>query len=701
MASDSMGSISLSLSLNAAEYQKLAEQVIATNEKLAKSAKYVSDENGKVSEDTTSSTKKTSSNAKSIGVAAGVAASLTNKAMSAIGDHIGSAVKRVDTLRQFPKVMQNLGFSSEDASAAIQDISDRLVGLPTSTDTIADATKRLASQFDSLDEAKDVALALNDAMLAGGSGTQVASAATEQFIQMLSSGKVDMQAWRSVLTAASPQMQQLATDMLGAGASTDDLYEALKNGEVSTNDLAKAMVKLDKEGGENITSFSQQAKDATDGIDSAWANLGNAIDRGLTDVINSIGVENITSVIGGIGTAFEQTFQIIGDVIKPVADLLGAIMQNQTAAGVLQGIATAIGVLAAAIGAYKLVALAVTAVQGALNAVFALNPFTLVALAIAAIIAVILVLIKNFDAVKQAISDFFAPVGEWIQAFKDNWGEAWEKIQGVVQEFVDFWAGFGEFIMNGLAAIRDFFSEKLQAIGQFFNDLGENIHNVWTNVINFIRGIPDKIVNFFVGIKDRVVKFFEDIKTGIKEKFNAVVDWVKGVPDKVVNALGDVKDLLYNAGKNIIEGFFRGLKAIWDKVTGWVSNIAGWIADHKGPLPYDARLLIPAGKAIMQGLNDGLQSGFGAIEDTIADTNSLLGVTGSGSYTTTVTSNGIADTALSDGKIKLDASTLGAVFENALNNKKWVLTTSGRNLAVMMIDDIDKELQLKASRERF
>ena len=57
-------------------------------------------------------------------------------------------------------------------------------------------------------------------------------------------------------------------------------------------------------------------------------------------------------------------------------------------------------------------------------------------------------------------------------------------------------------------------------------------------------------------------------------------------------------------------GFLSGLRSMWGAITSFVGGIASWIAAHKGPLDYDRKLLIPAGKAIMGGLYKGLQSSF-------------------------------------------------------------------------------------------
>jgi hypothetical protein len=52
------------------------------------------------------------------------------------------------------------------------------------------------------------------------------------------------------------------------------------------------------------------------------------------------------------------------------------------------------------------------------------------------------------------------------------------------------------------------------------------------------------------------------------------------------------------------------MKSVWGDLTKWVSGIAKWIKDHKGPISLDRKLLTPAGKALMHGLLKGLKIGF-------------------------------------------------------------------------------------------
>ncbi len=85
----------------------------------------------------------------------------------------------------------------------------------------------------------------------------------------------------------------------------------MQDGKVSTQEFADAFVKLDKDGANGMASFSQQARDATGGIQTGWANMKNAIVKGLADIINSIGASNISGVITAIGTVFKTSLDII------------------------------------------------------------------------------------------------------------------------------------------------------------------------------------------------------------------------------------------------------------------------------------------------------------------------------------------------------------------------------------------------------
>lgn len=257
----------------------------------------------------------------------GAAAAVTTKAMGVISNSIGSAVGRADQMNNFPKVMKNLGYSSQDAAASIKKISNALDGLPTTSSAMTGMVQQLAPLTSNLDEATDIALAFNNAMLAGGASTMEQENALTQYTQMLSAGKVDMQAWRSIQAAMPGQLNQVAEAMLGAGKNSNDLYEAMKNGSISFDDFNKKVMELNQNGFGKYASFAQQAKDATQGIGTAMENVQNRVAKAVQKVIEAVGVENIAGAINGFSSQFGKVGDAAASMVTGVKGWFGKAAQ--------------------------------------------------------------------------------------------------------------------------------------------------------------------------------------------------------------------------------------------------------------------------------------------------------------------------------------------------------------------------------------
>lgn len=325
-----------------------------------------------------------------MGAAMGAFSSIAQRAMDVLQEHIGSAVNRLDTLKNYPRVMQSLGFSSQEASSSITKMSDRLQTLPTRLDDMTNTVKGIAVITKDLDLATDAGLALNDMLLASGSNQMICNAAMEQFRQMLSKGKPDMQDWKSLMQAMPGQIDQLAKSMLGANATANDLYEALggggKKATISMDQLLHAMVKLDKNGGGSLTSFQAQAAEATGGINTSMSNLSNAFTKGLTSIMDAIGQKNIAGFLNSLKAAVDFTFRGIADVVKFVAPVFSTLAQS-IAAG-----AASFGLL---LGAPIIVGAVIDAVKGLKTAIMALSTAHPIILAISLAVAALTPIVTN------------------------------------------------------------------------------------------------------------------------------------------------------------------------------------------------------------------------------------------------------------------------------------------------------------------
>lgn len=330
------------------------------------------------------------SSALSMGAAMGTFSNIAQRAMDVLQEHIGSAVNRLDTLKNYPRVMQSLGFSSQEASNSITKMSDRLQTLPTRLDDMTNTVKGIAVITKDLDLATDAGLALNDMLLASGSNQMICNAAMEQFRQMLSKGKPDMQDWKSLMQAMPGQIDQLAKSMLGANATANDLYEALggggKTATISMDQLLHAMIKLDKDGGGSLTSFQAQAAEATGGINTSMSNLSNAFTKGLTSIMDAIGQKNIANFLNSLKAAVDFAFRGIAEAVKFVAPVFSTLAQS-IAAG-----AASFGLL---VGAPMIVTAVINAVMGLKTAIMALSTAHPILLAISVAVAALTPIVAN------------------------------------------------------------------------------------------------------------------------------------------------------------------------------------------------------------------------------------------------------------------------------------------------------------------
>jgi phage-related protein len=124
-------------------------------------------------------------------------------------------------------------------------------------------------------------------------------------------------------------------------------------------------------------------------------------------------------------------------------------------------------------------------------------------------------------------------------------------------------------------------------------------------------------------------------------------------------------------------------------VTDFVGGIGDWIVQNKGPEQYDKNLLVPAGEWIMGGLQKGLTSAFGDVQDSVSgvsgtivdETNAALMEMGNVEYEKLVTMLKTAlDNMLEDGK----------AFAAAFTEMVMELATKIEQVTTDMVTEIEQ-----------
>ncbi len=532
--------------------------------------------------------------ASKVGAVAGITSNVFSKVASVVTSSLGSAVDRADQMNNFPKVMKNLGYSATDAAASIKKISDALDGLPTTSSAMTGMVQQLAPLTSNLDEATDIALAFNNAMLAGGASTMEQENALTQYTQMLSAGKVDMQAWRSIQAAMPGQLNQVAEAMMGAGHNANDLYEAMKSGKFSFDDFNKAVMDLNQNGFGKYASFAQQAKDATQGIGTAMENVQNRVAKAVQKVIEAVGVENIAGAINGFSSQFGKIGDAAAGMVTGVKGWFGKAAQAaQPLVSIWQSDFGQLGVylkgLASNAQAFGGSLLDVVTNGGGLqNFLTGLNN-------------IISPLVNWWIALTRNVSIFIGTLSDsgGVQAFLASLSELWKGLTQLGQGLADAVTGFLAVGQNGGAAasigqlVGDAFNaaapfvEKLastlQSLGDWASEHGDAIRTV-------IAGIAGGFAAFktasLISAAVTALKSFD-----VAAKIAAAGQWVLNAAMNanpivlVVTAIGALVAALVwfftqtETGRKAWASFTSFLSSAWQSVVSFVTSLGQNIAN--------------------------------------------------------------------------------------------------------------------------
>lgn len=448
------------------------------------------------------------------------AGSLISKAVSKISGIISSnldtAIKRVDIINNFPKMMSNMGISASDSQKSIEKLSNKLMGLPTSLQAGVSAVERFTSKNGDVKKSTDLFLALNNAVLAGGAPMDQQATAMEQLAQAYAKGKPDMMEWRSAMTAMPAQLNQVAEAMGFGKNGADKLGEALRKGEVSMDDFMNTITRMNTEGVNGFKTFEEQARNSTGGIGTALENVKNRVAQAIGKVIEAIGSSKIANAINDISSHF-------GDIADKVVDIVKFLSANKW---ILEFVGAFVGTLVAIGTALKII-----------NAVLAISPLTWIIAGIAAIVAGIVLLIKYGDKISEWIHTNLPWLGSILDGIGAFFGVIGQHISALVGMIANLW---NSVIYPIVQAIVNFLGPVLGALFNVAVSSFNTIISIFTGVFNTIFGVIETAIGVFTG-------FWETIGSGAQDAWNAIT----GIFSNLASFFGSIFSNAWNAVKKV------------------------------------------------------------------------------------------------------------------------------------------------------
>lgn len=452
--------------------------------------------------------------------------------------------------------------------------------------------------------------------------------------------------------------------------SIADAMKMMDGGKISAADFSKAMANFIPQ--DEIEKQSNTFKNRLISLQGSIRSFGLAMIGVKMDPQLGLIVEP-----GGVFDKLSGFLPVLADGLKklkqPATDFVNLLVNN---ADTLKNLvfALAAGFAAMKVAEFSIaigkgvvaVAQLITGLQSgigvvaAFNAVTAMNPFVLIAIAIGLVIAALVFLqlkfnifgkawdfitavwggaVQWFQDVWNGITSGVAAVGKWIgdvfstaaNAIGGFFGGIWNGIVAGFNAFIDFVKQWGPTILAIIfwpfAIALGLIIMNWGAISGFFGTVWNEIVAIWSGVVGFFTGIIDGIVAIFTPIVQWFINLFALAWIGIQYDWNAAVGFFTGVWNAIAAVFGVVGGFFagvfqgaWNAITSIfgaIGGFFRG---VWNTIVGIFTPIGSAIGNAIGGAVKNILNTVIGGAV-------GIINGFiGAINGAIGIINNIPGV---------------------------------------------------------------------------
>lgn len=487
------------------------------------------------------------------------------------------------------KGVQSIGKFAAGIAATAAAAGAALVGIAESTREYRTEQGKLTTAFETAGHSSETARKTYEALngVLGDSGQAVEAA---NHLAKLAKNEQDLNTWTKICTGVYATfgdslpiegLTEAANETAKTGALTGSLADALNWAGVNEDKfqeqldscateqerqalITKTLNGLYTESAEAYRENNAEviaANEAQDKLNNAMAKIGEAVEPAITkgkELIAGV-IEKAAPLLADLAErlipvlvgAFETLIEWISSAVQWFQDAYTWMQENEPIVILL---AIAIGTLTAAIIAWNIaqnaatiattIATAATAAWGAVMA-FVTSPITLVVLAIGALIAIIYLLVTNWDKVSEAASKCW----DWIK-------ETWNKVAtwfdtNVIQPVVKFFTGLGEAIGQAFSKAWQSTVDRWKAAGKFFSGIWEGIKNAFgavgswfkdtfTKAWQGVKNVFSTGGKIFDGIKDGIANVFKTVVNGIIRGINKVIAFPFNTINKI---LGRIRDL--------------------------------------------------------------------------------------------------------------------------------------------------------------
>lgn len=451
--------------------------------------------------------------------------------------HTGTdGTKAVDSIAD---IMHRWGMDMDDVDSLLDDLTTANQSCQMSVDDLSGYLADNSTQFQELGYSSEEALAMLIGLSDGGANVSTVMSGLTKGIANMSAETDDVPgAFRSAIDAieesgsVSEALQQQVGDtgktveeIFGKKAA-QELATNIQNGSFAIGDWTKALQ-------ENDGALESTTENATTMSDS-WQQAVNNVQMALMSTF-APAIQSVVTAVSGVVTQVAQVVQ-----------------RSPLLQAVVVGIATALGILAAALGFSALVTV-VTKAFALLNTTLLANPVFLVVTAIAALVAGLIYAWNNCETFRNIVTAVFETIRTFVvnavTAIHKKIAEIFNKIRTVITtvtnsirtKVTSVWSGIRSVttniwnniksgIQNAITGARNIVTNIINAIKSKMSSVWSGIRSAtssaWnlikTSITNPISAARTTVANIFTAIKDKIKSTMDGAKTAVSNAISAI-----------------------------------------------------------------------------------------------------------------------------------------------------------------------------------
>lgn len=445
-----------------------------------------------------------------------------------------------------------LNGSEKSANNLLNDLKEMANTTPFETTSLVKATQTMLGFGIGVKESQKYLKQLGDISMGD---AQKLESLTLAFSQVSSAGKLSGQDLLQMINAGFNPLNIISQK---TGESMADLKERMGEGKLSAKEIGQALEWATEKGGLFYGAMDKASK-TTEGrlstLNDEFNSAVGELTKGLLPTFTKI-VDQLTKM----AKWFSNLSPKQKDFVVSMGLILASIGPVVAIIGKLITVGKGIGAIIALVKSWNIVTTAMTVAQGALNAVMALNPISLIIIGITALIAAIVLLWNNCEWFRDAVSTVIDAI---VSFFKGAVDFVVELFNSVIDFVKNNWQGLLLFLVNPFAGAFKLIYDNCEGFRNTVNNVLEAIKNAFSTAFNAIKTTISNIWNGILGLFSKGGQIFSGVVNGISNVFKTIVNSLITGINKVISTPFNIINGLLNKirGTDILG--VKPFKGLW------------------------------------------------------------------------------------------------------------------------------------------